>query len=622
MASGTYNISTKNQYISGYVAWTQSNINSNTNTSYLTMEVYLRRTNTYSGAPTSITNVNLTRKFYVDSDTVYNTTERATITIPNNGDYVKVAEAGKTVYHNPDGSKNGMTIGFEMSAASGTTAFMVSRQDNVISLDSVPRASQLNYFALNISDDGNTVTLNLTTTKYLSSFTDNLVIGKDNYSITFNDVSSGTITLSQSQRETLYKMFGNNTSAWILGYIQTYNNDTLIGSSSVAYTNATLPEYSLSLSASAIDTVSTFNTYKNNSNDLIKYLSKPRVTFSASSSSGSTYGNGIGYSINGESKASPADYTIYEGKNIELVASDGRKSASQVISNTVVPYEYPTINCSVVRPSPTGSTADVTITGTYYNGYNLKISALLEKAIALRYTEAGGAQQTFTNFTINETTNGNIVSFTATGQLSGLSYQKGLSYIATITDRIGVTKVLKGELFSGKPPWNAYLDSNDENVFNVNGNMTLNNLPLHRFVELATDESYLFNANSSKIMYPLNIIIPAVGDFNIDTTNGFVYLPSGVNHIKIGGTIAGSGDTASRIKVYDRNTGTVVATSHILMQGAGSTYWKVAMPTEFIELDSTHSYFIYLECGGYNRGFYLNDGFSNDATRFWIEIID
>lgn len=467
MASGTYYISTKNQYIDGYVAWSESNSNVGTNTSDVTMTVYLHRNNSWSGDPTHFTNKNLTRTFYING--THSWTETTSLTIPNNGNYVQVATYTETgIAHNSDGTLS-LSIGFEMSIAGGSpTGFMVSRQNSTATLDTIPRASRLNSVSINLND--NKITYNIT--RYSNSFSDNLTIYSGNQSFTLSSVStSATETLNSSQLNVLYSIIGTGTSATVNGYLNTYNGSLHIGSSNTVAISISLPSYSLSWSQHICeDSVSAYNAYKSTVSDLIANLSKPTLTFAAASSTGSNYGRTIGYKINGTDSTSPKTITTYTGQPFTIVASDGRtsKDISWTADNAVIPYSLPTLQCTLVRTSPTSSTATATLKGTYYDGDGL--TNLETLGLSFVYHESGGSDTTITSFTITSSTTNHIVSFTAVAQLTGLDYTKGIEFVASMTDLLGVAPSnINDTIPRGQPAWNAYYDNNGKSNFNVYG---------------------------------------------------------------------------------------------------------------------------------------------------------
>ena len=116
--SGTFNIYTENQYISGYVQWQETYDDStyiSTNKSKVTIKAYLHRTNIYSGE-TYLYNTAMTRIAYFGSEEVKDTSS-VSLSIAGNssssgGAYTKVYEATKEITHDSNGGK---TITFSAS---------------------------------------------------------------------------------------------------------------------------------------------------------------------------------------------------------------------------------------------------------------------------------------------------------------------------------------------------------------------------------------------------------------------------------------------------------------------------------------------------------------------------
>lgn len=396
-----------------------------------------------------------------------------------------------TIYpeHNSDGNLNGYAWAYwERSSKGGSYPQWVPVTGSVATentaLTYIARKSILNGFSFNIANNG-TVTVTPNITKYSSSFTDNLTLYNGNSTITLSGVSHNTAkTLTSSQANTLFNVIGTGMSANFTGYLTTYSGESSIGNSNNMSATATLPNYSLSWSSqSCEDNVTAYNAYKNNATDLIANLSNPKLTFASLSNTGSNYGRSIGYTVNGSTSTSPKILTNYTGGSISVKASDGRTSKDLTwnVGNTVISYVKPTISCKITRPSPTGSTAVVTIKGAYYDGYGLKTSALLTRAIRLVYQEQGGSQVTKNtgDFSISESTSNHVTSFTATLTITGLDYKKSITYSTYLTDKIGISpQADSGTVPQGLPAWNCYLDNNNQNHTNVNGILEINNVPV------------------------------------------------------------------------------------------------------------------------------------------------
>ena len=116
---GTFDISTYNPYISGYVQWRETYDSStyiDTNKTKVEMKAYLHRTNVYDGA-TYITNTPVTRIMHFGDEQISDTGS-VSFSIPGNtsssgGEYIIVYAASKEITHNADGSKK-LNLGFHM----------------------------------------------------------------------------------------------------------------------------------------------------------------------------------------------------------------------------------------------------------------------------------------------------------------------------------------------------------------------------------------------------------------------------------------------------------------------------------------------------------------------------
>lgn len=144
--SGTYNISTNNSVISGYVQW-EEQYDVVENKSFIKQTAYLRRTNIYSGA-TFFNNEAITKTFFFGSDAV-STTVNESLSIPGNtnpngGAYVQVYTASKEIYHKSDGTQS-ITLGFQMTkndtVAVVANSFTVPKTTATVSLTTIPRAT-------------------------------------------------------------------------------------------------------------------------------------------------------------------------------------------------------------------------------------------------------------------------------------------------------------------------------------------------------------------------------------------------------------------------------------------------------------------------------------------------
>ena len=367
----------------------------------------------------------------------------------------------ETITHNQDGTKSGTCsasvnfTGWEQTLTTGTGSF---------DLKTIPRASKLNSATMSIASNGNSISVTPSITKNVSTYYDSLVIMDGTSTIaTLDGVTDNTVkSLNSTQIDNVYNAIGTATTKTFTCYLATYSDNTkatLIGNSTSVNLTATLPTYNISITSSVADSVSAYNTYKPNSSTFIANLSKPTFTFSASSSTGSYYGRTPTFTLNVASVTSPTTVNNYTGQTFTLKATDGRKNATNTPTMTHIAYFTPTLQTKVTRTTPTGSTIDVQVNGTYYSGTGL--TNLATPTLTLKYTQSGGSEQT-TTITLTTSTSGNVVTFTGTKQLTGMNYQKSVTWNTTISDKLGVTQTNSNVLSQGLPVWNAYR-KNDTN---------------------------------------------------------------------------------------------------------------------------------------------------------------
>ena len=211
--SGTFNISTYNSAISGYVAWQETYDDSNyssTNKSTIKMDVYLHRTNIYSGI-TNLYNVGGCRIAYFDNEEVRDdsnlTLEIAGNSSSSGGPYTKVYSASKEITHDDDGSKT-ITLGYYMTnyweSGSASNAFKVDKTTSKVTLTNIPRYGT-SYQSLK-SKTSTSITMNWSsdnTVDYLWYSTNN---GSTWTGVDVADGKSGTYTIPNLSANTTYNI--------------------------------------------------------------------------------------------------------------------------------------------------------------------------------------------------------------------------------------------------------------------------------------------------------------------------------------------------------------------------------------------------------------------------------
>lgn len=412
---------------------------------------------------------------------------------------ITVSSSNQEISHNSDGTKSITLTARAYMSGVGDTTF-----SGTCTFPTIPRASKLNSASMSIANNGNSITVTPNITKYVSSYYDVLTIKNGTTTVaTLDGVTHNTAkSLTSAQITAVYNAIGTATTKTLTCYVTTYTNSsktTSLGNSSSVNLTATLPNYSITINGTMEDTVTTYNTYKpsGHTNDtFIRYLSKPKFALTSSSSTGSYYGRSISYKLGSTTISNPYTENNYTGQSFSFTATDGRKTSSAYTpSPTVIQYFEPTLNVSVSRTTPTGSTIDISISGTYYSGTGL--TNLVTPSVALVYTESGGSQVS-TTIPITTTTSGNIVSFTGTKQLTGMNYQKSVQWAITLTDIINRTNTKSGTVTQGLPVWNGYR-KNDTNYFNVNGNANITGETIVNKISSKNMFNYIYISNGKRI---------------------------------------------------------------------------------------------------------------------------
>lgn len=228
-------MSTSNQYIKYRVKLTLNSQNVTNNTSNVTVEIQVWRTNTgyttYGSGTCYVTidGTQYTSSITPDHKFTYNS-------------YTVVFSRTLNITHNADGKKT-----LNISAYISHSRFSSSSQSWSTSLDTIPRASSVSVSSSSVYF-GNSVTINIS--RHSSSFTHTL-----RYSVAGQ---SGTIatgvgtSYSWSVPTSLINGISNNDRATCTIYCDTYSGSTNIGTKSTTVT-LIIPVSSVSLSASSVN---------------------------------------------------------------------------------------------------------------------------------------------------------------------------------------------------------------------------------------------------------------------------------------------------------------------------------------------------------------------------------
>ena len=476
-ASGTITGSSTASVGRVQIVWSSTASDANTNQSTVVASAQVKRSNAYNttgtfsgtlwinGVATSI------KKKFDPLSNSWKTIGTATVVVP----------------HNDDGSKTvNISTSFSNTGTSMAGTYTASAD---VALDQIYRNNLLTGITSSFTSTG---TFTPTINKRNSGGYDKLVVSYGGTVIkTIYGVVNGTsYSFTSSELNTLYSLYGNASSLTLTFTLTTYSDSgysAQIASATSLTATCNLPAYNLQWStASLVDSVSAYDTYKPNSSTFIVGLSQPKFTFGASSTTGSTYGNGIGYYIGSTGISSPYTITSYGGGSYSITATDGRKSITWSPTMTAVYYSAPQITkFEIKRPSATGSIANVSIEIKYYNGTGL--TNLRTRALSMNYTEDGGSTTTITSFTTSQTTSNNIITLTATKQLTGLDYKKGISATVYFTDLINKQTSKPTTVPGGQPVWFGYKDSSGNNYMGINGQLLLYDSTNNQYVPIEVE---------------------------------------------------------------------------------------------------------------------------------------
>lgn len=225
--SGSFNVTTSNQYISGHVSWSESNVSDTNNTSDVTATMYLSRTNTgYTSYGTDTFNVTI-------NGTTHSNTLSYSLTYDSN---TQMVTGTTTVTHNSDGSKS-ITISWSGGGGSNGV-FSVNSGSGTATLTTIPRASTVSS---SISFTAGIDTLAVSINRASSSFTHTVEVQVNSHlssSVDWVTVAtrtgvgaSTTITFSSSEVTSIYQNMKQYENMQCRIYLITYDGSSQIGTS-------------------------------------------------------------------------------------------------------------------------------------------------------------------------------------------------------------------------------------------------------------------------------------------------------------------------------------------------------------------------------------------------------
>lgn len=281
------------------------------------------------------------------------------------GESVSVSTEG-WVYHNNDGTKSiscAASISFP-NWGWGNTAY------GSADLPRIPRASGVACSSPYIGDNAI-----ISIDKKASSFTNTLTYKIGTLTGTIATKTSETTVQFQTSEieDQIYALIPNAKEIKGTIYCTTYNGSTQIGDTQSATFNLYAKESVCKpdVTATIIDTNTSVTSITGSNTKFVKYISKPKVTVSATAKKSSTIKN---YSINlNDGQTSNLQENTFDsiGSNkVTVSATDSRGySSSSDVELDMIDYIKLHINTiSITRPEGTSNEAILNCNGAYYNG--------------------------------------------------------------------------------------------------------------------------------------------------------------------------------------------------------------------------------------------------------------
>jgi len=450
--------------------------------------------------------------------TIDGTNYTGTIGSYNGSSTVTLKSDSKTgILHNNDGAKT-IDFSFSVTDTSGQTYTCGNAsKSGTLTLTTIPRASNIGVADANIGSS-----TNITINKASSGFTTTLwykAQGQNSWTKivdkTALQVYAWTVPTS------FYSIIPSAKTMTCQFYADTYNGNTLVGSSSTVTATFTATGNPTISSIVAKDINATTIALTGNDETMVKYASNVRVTVTASGQNSATIS-----SIKINNVTATGGVVTFNGattNTYQVVVTDSRGyTTSQTITMLGANYIPLTINQTISRNQPTDNKINITASGNYYPGtFGATLNSL---TVEYRYKERSSATwENWTNLVV--TISGN--TYSGNTQLSNMDYTKIYDFEIRALDKVypNGEKTITGITVSkGTPVFNWDDDEFNVNVAsnlkdtNINGNNTISGTLT---LDGTTMNNYLCKVKTNV-------------DLNTFTTPGMYYFTTGCSNVPAG----------------------------------------------------------------------------------------
>ncbi len=407
MASGSFEFSTGNKYITGRIEWTSTSNGATANTSLVKATLSFKKSTSSTGSTTGNFSGNVT----IDG-TPTSLSKRITLS-PNNA-YLTIGTAQKTVTHNSDGTK---TCGIFSSGGISGLSFNYSNKGQNVTLDKIDRYATVTG-ANNFNDEQNPYFTfnnsgNFPISAKLEAGGDNSLITRDNIPNTGNY----TFTLTEEERNKLRAKCPNSNTLTVRYTIAT----VISGTTFYNYVDRTMSIVNATPTAPSLtyaDTNAATIAITENNQRIIRNKSTLRATVGTGAAKKGASIAKYETTINAVTKAGNGalDFgTINLANNAELITTvtDSRGNTAQTKVTVIIDdWENPSAILTVYRINNFETSSLLKIDGNYssLNGKNsITCEYCYKKASDTAYTSwATVADNTFVTLTLDNLYEWNI----------------------------------------------------------------------------------------------------------------------------------------------------------------------------------------------------------------------
>lgn len=355
-------------------------------------------------------------KVVIAGETVYQSATRIELRVGT-----VVATGTKTLTHNSDGTKT-----FSASAEAGIYTVAVNcRGSGNFTLNTIPCASTVTATNGTIND---WATVNIS--RASSAFTHTV-------SATFGSITTGIATKTNQTSiswvipSTWYSQIPNAKSGTATVTCQTYNGDTLIGTSTATFTASVDEEdCTPTLSPFVYDTNDETIDLTGDDTKVIRYHSNMYCEANPTAKNSASIQNTVVQCGTSAFVGNSHTFNDAESGNFTFITTDTRGLTRQMTENlTVVNYIHLTCVMKDSKPDTSGNFT-FEVDGNCFNGSFGVASNTL--TVQYRYKAGSGSYSAWANMTVSRSGN----TYSATVDITGLDYTQTYTFQARATDQL------------------------------------------------------------------------------------------------------------------------------------------------------------------------------------------